>query len=151
MYRTVDEFTHFNFKDAEIFEIRREKGHLVWELGYVTILGDNSCNRDIRDMGTHALTLTLHTASDIVVIKEGYKVYDADGNLKETFEDEVIAESEFETAFGELEHSHIYSFEKQDSEYICSIDTEENTYEIRCKAKSDVAEWERFANKDSAY
>lgn len=47
-YRTVDEWGSFEFQNADVEAIRKERGHWYLELGYVTILPDNSCNRDIR-------------------------------------------------------------------------------------------------------
>ena len=58
-YRTVDEWENFEFQDADVGQIHMENGHLYLKLGYVTILPDNSCNRDIRKMGTNELTLQL--------------------------------------------------------------------------------------------
>ena len=58
-YTTKNEVTNFRFADAEIFEIKGIQEKITFELGYVTILGQNSCNRDIREMGTNALTLDL--------------------------------------------------------------------------------------------
>ena len=79
-YRTVDEWENFEFQDADVGQIHMENGHLYLELGYVTILPDNSCNRDIRKMGTNELTLQLQQVEIDRIIEEGYKLYDADGN-----------------------------------------------------------------------
>ena len=80
-YRTVDEWENFEFQDADIGQIHMENGHLYLELGYVTILPDNSCNRDIRKMGTNELTLQLQHVQIDRIVEEGYKLYDADGNF----------------------------------------------------------------------
>ena len=81
-YRTVDEWGSFEFQNADVEAIRKERGHWYLELGYVTILPDNSCNRDIRKMGTNELTLQLQHVQVDEILEEGFKLYDADGNLR---------------------------------------------------------------------
>ena len=71
-YHTVDELEHFNFAGAEILEIREYRDQLIFELGFVTILPENTCNRDVREMGTSQLTLKLFHVKEIEIILEGY-------------------------------------------------------------------------------
>ena len=61
-YRTVDETSHFKFEDAYIADVQVTKGifHLI--LDNVTILPENSCNRDIRTMRTNQMMLKLEEA-----------------------------------------------------------------------------------------
>ena len=145
-YRTKNELEHFDFKEALIDEIREENGHLYVELGYVTILGNNSCNRDIRTMGTNALTLQLYQVSEKRLVREGYKHYDADGNLKGQQEDEVIPPEEISGLYQELAGSVIFHLEKSGEQYRFLIDGEERTYACTVKAEHDIEEWERFMN-----
>ena len=56
-------------------------------LDNVTILPQNSCNRDIREMRANELKLKIREPEITAFVEEGYKVYDADGNLKEKKED----------------------------------------------------------------
>ena len=42
-YRTVDEWGSFEFQNADVEAIRKERGHWYLELGYVTILPDRFC------------------------------------------------------------------------------------------------------------
>lgn len=75
-YTTKNEVMNFRFADAEIFEIKGIRDKITFELGYVTILGQNSCNRDIREMGTNALTLDLMGVEETTLVKEGFKVFE---------------------------------------------------------------------------
>lgn len=145
-YRTKDELGHFDFRDAQIDEIREENGHLYFELGYVAILGTNSCNRDIRTMGTNALTLQLYQVSEKRLVREGYRHYDADGNLKGQQEDEVISPEDISALYEELAGSVIYQLERSGEEYRFLIDGEERTYALAIKAEHDIEAWERFMN-----
>jgi hypothetical protein len=107
-YTTKNEVMNFRFADAEIFEIKGIQEKITFELGYVTILGQNSCNRDIREMGTNALTLDLMGVEETTLVKEGFKVFDADGNPKSSCEDEVIPQERYKEIYKELENSRIY-------------------------------------------
>lgn len=155
-YRTVDEAQNFDFRDAEIIEIKRERDHLFLHLGYVTILPENSCNRDIRKMGTKELMLQLQHAQINRFVEEGYKLYDADGKLTDTIADREVPQESGDSLLEELAQGAVYSLERRDSElpgmafaYEICIDANDRTYLLQVSAKHDVEEWERFMNRDS--
>lgn len=150
-YHTVEELEHFNFSGAEIQEIREYRDQLIFELGFVTILPENSCNRDVREMGTNKLTLKLLHVKDVTITLEGYKVFDADGNLKEKYEDEVIEKKDFPATYQALQGGSIYSLKKEDNDYTFYLDTEERTYLFTVTAEGNSQEWERFMNKTPTY
>ena len=81
-YKTVNEFEHFNFKESYIASLELSLSNFHAYLDHVTILPENSKNRDIREMRTNGLCLTIKDATITNFVEEGYKVYDADGNLK---------------------------------------------------------------------
>ncbi len=146
-YRTVDELDHFKYGDAQVVEIQQSNGHLNLVLDGVTILSDNSCNRDIREMGCNDLHIKLQEIQNLVIIEEGYTSYNADGVLQDKIEDCVLEVSAYEELFQELVEGYVYSFEKKDAQYEISIDGEERTYTIQVQATHDVEEWNRFINK----
>lgn len=151
MYHTADELGTFDFTQAMIYEIREYRDQIIFDLGYVTIHGTNSCNRDVRDMGTNELQLKLQGVSEKTLILEGYQLFDADGNLKERYEDVVIAQEDLPQVYEELKESSIYSLEKKGQDYCFYIDTEERTYSFIITAEGDSQEWERFMNKTPTY
>ncbi|MBO5484241.1 MAG: subtilin biosynthesis sensor protein SpaK [Lachnospiraceae bacterium] len=157
-YRTVDEAENFEFQDAEILEMKLEREHLVFNLGYVTILPENSCNRDIRKMGTNELMLQIQHAKILRFVEEGYKVYDADENLTGTFEDREVPAEEYTKMFETLVQGNIYSLikknldgETEGYEYEISMDANEHTYQLIVTGTHDVQVWERFMNRESTY
>ena len=89
-YTTTNEFAHFNFAEAYIQEVQVMEGLLHFYLDNVTILPDNSCNRDIREMRANSLILKLEGYTIESLIEEGYQHYDANGNLLHAYEDEPI-------------------------------------------------------------
>ena len=49
-YTTTDELEHFSFAEAYIADVQVTGGFFHMTLSNVTILPENSCNRDIREM-----------------------------------------------------------------------------------------------------
>ncbi len=147
-YRTTDEMHHFNFSESYISDIQVTNGMFHLCLDNVTILPENSCNRDIREMRTNNLFFKIEEGKILSIIEEGYKVYDANGNLKENCEDITIAEADFAQTAKTFTDGMIYSLEKKDEQYIFYIDAEnEHTYQMCVTGSHDIQEWDRFFNK----
>ena len=122
-FRTENEFTHFKFSDVHVSDIMMSFGTFKICLDNVIIKADNSKNRDIRDMRTNGLILKLSDANIISFIREGFKTYDADGNLKSTTADE------------------------ENENYTFVFDgTDERSYTLIVSAAKDECEWDRFMN-----
>lgn len=149
-YKTTDEWQNFSFTEAYIADIQATNGFFHMELDNVTILPENSCNRDIRKMRTNGLLLKLEDFAITSLVEEGYKVFDANGNPMKQVEDVVIAEKEYFSVMKELVEGVIFSLEKKENTYIFSIDAaNERTYTLEVQASHDMEEWERFLNLTS--
>lgn len=148
-YQCKNELTQFNFNEASIVDITYQNRTLTFQLDNVTILANNSKNRDIRDMRTNELLLTFEQVLITKFVAEGYKVYDADNNLTETVSDNVVEESQYLGVFKELAGSFLYSIEERSTEScIINIDGEFQTYRLELKYQQNVVGWNRFLNKD---
>lgn len=145
-YHTTDELGHFNFRDAVVADMRIHPGCFYLELDQVTITADNSCNRDIRNMRTNGLYLKLQDGELISFVREAYRVYDADGNLTQTEDDEPIDVGKDGTVLQQMQNATIYEIVRKDEIYHIELDVEEYTYHIAVKASHDVEEWDRFMN-----
>ena len=149
-YKTTDEWQNFSFTEAYIADIQATNGFFHMELDNVTILPENSCNRDIRKMRTNGLLLKLEDFAITSLVEEGYKVFDANGNPMKQVEDVVIAEKEYFSVMKELVEGVIFSMEKKENTYIFSIDAaNERTYTLEVRASHDTEEWNRFLNLTS--
>lgn len=148
-YKSTDELEQFSFEDAAIASISYSGSTFILELDNVTILADNRHNRDIHDMRANNVIVTFTDASLTKVVAEGYKVYDADNNLKETVDDTLIVPEKYTDFFKEQENNTIYSIE-QLSEGHCtiSIDGEYETYFIETTYTHSFVEWDRFLKKE---
>lgn len=146
-FTTTNEFDHFDFLEAHVNDIMFANGVFKIGLDDVKILPENSCNRDIRKMRTNGLILSLSDAEILSFVEEGYRIYDADGNLKKTEDDVPVDEQEYKTVFEYFTDAYAYNIEKKDDEYTFVIDgTNERTYSIIVKASGDAQEWDKFLN-----
>lgn len=147
-YQTTDELGHFSFEDAYIGDVQIATGFFHIVLDNVTILPENSCNRDIREMRANALLLKIEDSAITSLVQEGYKVYDANGKLLETREDVTVEDKDYTTVIKTFVDGVIYSLEKKDGTYCFVIDgADERTYQLNVSGTHDVEEWERFLNK----
>lgn len=148
-YKTTNELLNFNFSEAVIGDIQAVSGffHVVFD--NVTIMPDNSCNRDIREMRANELVFKIENPEIKSFIKEGYKIYNADGKLMNQYEDTMIAEADYASILKGLIEGIVYSLEKVNDVYIFTIDTEESTYVLSVAGTTDTQEWDRFLNKEA--
>lgn len=145
-YHTMDELGHFKFGEAVVAAVRIHPGCFYLELDNVTILPDNSCNRDIREMRANGLCLKLQEGEILSFVREAYRIYDADGNLIQVEEDEQIDVKQDTGALGRLENATVFEITQQGMIYRMELDVEEYTYRIDVQAAHDIEEWDRFLN-----
>lgn len=147
-YTTTDELEHFGFAEAYIGDVQVTGGFFHLVLDNVTILPENSCNRDIRTMRANELLLKLEEADVCAVTKEGFKVYDANGRLMKTYDDEEIEKKDSLETIKTFVGGMIYSLKKENGQYEFVVDApDEATYVLRVRAAHDVESWDRFLNQ----
>ena len=141
----MNEFAHFDFSEAVIGDIQLAEGMFRAVIDNVKILPENSCNRDIRTMRTNELLLKLDDAKLVTLVEEGYREYDADGNLKNTYEDIVVNPDQYKQKEEVLVEGTIYELQLADGVYSFVIDgTDERTYTLKVAAGGDEESWNRF-------
>ena len=150
-YRTTNELHHFLFAEAHIAEARTTPDSFSMILDNVTILPENSKNRDIRQMRANQLHFTICDASICSFVEEGYRIYDANGNLKEQIADRALLPEEYGAALAALSDCTLYSIERRKGRYEISIDGEDHTFLLAVSGNGDVQEWERFLSLDGEF
>lgn len=145
-YHTMDELDHFRFGESVVAAVRMHPGCVYLELDNVTILPDNSCNRDIREMRANGLCLKLQEGEILSFVREAYRIYDADGNLTQAEEDVQIDVKQDAGALGNMENATVFEITRQGEIYCIELDVEEYTYRIDVQAAHDIEEWDRFLN-----
>lgn len=146
-YVTINEWEHFGFLEAYISDIQKIGDCFQMVLDNVKIAPENSKNRDIRQMRANALCLRIQDAELLSLTEEGYKVYNANGQLMDQFADrEVPLEccNDRLRSFTDGECC-LYSLEKTGDVYTFLIDASDgHTYILRVKGTRDTEEWDRF-------
>lgn len=147
-YVTTNELEHFDFTEAYIGDVQVTNGFFHMVLDNVTILPENSCNRDIREMRANNLVLKIEKASITSIVEEGFKVYDANGKLTKTCDDVEVEAGEYAAVAKTFVDGTVYSLKKQDDQYLFCIDAvNERTYSFCVTGSGDAEEWDRFLNK----
>ena len=147
---TTNEFDNFIFSEVHISDVRYSGDVFTIVLDDVKILPENSKNRDIRTMRTNGLVLKLNNAKILSLIEEGYKIYDADGNLMKTEDDIAIEEADYTEVMNNFLDGYAFVIEKSsNNEFVFVIDgANERTYNLVVYAESDSEEWDRFMNPE---
>ena len=137
-YTTTDELEHFSFAEAYIADVQVTGGFFHMTLSNVTILPENSCNRDIREMRANDLVLKIEEPVIRSLVREGYKVYD----------DEVIDQAAWNEAIRSFADGSVYALKQEGENYIFEIDApDEEEYVLAVSGTHNTASWDRFLNK----
>lgn len=146
-YCVRNEFEHFEFHEVHISDVEVTNGFFHIVLDDVIILPENSMNRDIRKMRANALVLKLDNLKKITLVEEGYKTYDANGNLMRQTDDVIILPDMYKSVFENFCDGYAFSIEKENGCYTFVVDSvDEHTYSLVIEAAGDTVEWDRFLN-----
>lgn len=148
-YCVKNEWEHFNFSEAQVGDIRFTSGMFSMVLDNVQILPENSKNRDIRTMRTNELLFTIETPKVLQIVEEGFKMYDADGNLKNVCEDAIVTEDRYSEIIENVTGGNVYSIEKKEEKegfrYTMVLDgVNDRTYAFEVFGYAETAEWNLF-------
>ena len=150
-YCTRNELANFVWKDSFIGEVQVTNGMFHLGLDNVTILPENSTNRDIREMRANELLFTIENANILTLIEEGYKVYDADGNLQNAFLDKEVEKDKILEVLHTFAGGNIYSLKQDGNLYVFEIDANDHTYVLNVEGTGNVEEWDRYLTKDMGF
>lgn len=147
-YTTKNEIANFDFSQASCVKINNKKEHVVIELEDVIILERNSCNENIKNMGTNELTLELTGVTGFRAIQDGYIIRDMNGKIREQHEDKPLNVFESDKLIKAVEGYAVAGIEKEGEVYKIFIDTDDElvSYTLLIEAKGDIESWERFRN-----
>ena len=104
-------------------------------------------------MRTNELVLKLQDGQITSFVKEGVKVYNADGVFQREIPDDIIPAEKYEETFEMLFDKYMLEAgikkndETAENIYEFEIEYEEFSYLLVVKAAHDVEEWDKFMNK----
>lgn len=85
------------------------------------------------------------------MIEEGYKVYDADGNLQNAFLDKEVEKDKILEVLHTFAGGNIYSLKQDGNLYVFEIDANDHTYVLKVEGTGNVEEWDRYLTKDMGF
>ncbi|MCI5621018.1 MAG: subtilin biosynthesis sensor protein SpaK [Lachnospiraceae bacterium] len=148
-YTTQDELNHFDFAESYIGGIETVNGIFHMYLDNVTILPENSCNRDIRTMRANGFVLKISNGRIASLVEEGYKTYDANGKPIASCADRIVEPEDYPEMVKSMAEGMIFSLEKKEGAYEFAIDAvNERTYTMVVAGEHDTEEWDRFLTKE---
>ena len=160
-FKSVDEIEKFSFRDSVIKTFRIEDGVVLLDLDALIVEPNNSQNKNFtRSFADTTLVRFLGGKLEYAV-KDGYRLRDPEGKIREEKPDEIIAASDAAPLPKTCEGTYLYAIENQaktDGRKTVSLNVEfpqENPYDTlvtdsyRFYVSYDKAvfEWERFLNK----
>ena len=144
-YRTTNELENFDFAESVMQDIQLAHGFYLI-LDNVKIKPENSCNRDIRMMRCNQLHLHLENPTELKVIEEGNKIYNANGELQKQEEDRLVDKEEYQEVFEGLLGCTVYHIVRRDKTYELILEGDEHSYCVTIQGESNWQEWDRFLN-----
>ena len=81
-FHCKNELSLLSFDEAVVKEFKIEKDTIQMQFSGGVVKADNSQNGRFQDMFCGEITLWLHQAKLVKIVKEGMKYYDADGNVQ---------------------------------------------------------------------
>jgi hypothetical protein len=111
-FKSVNEIEKFDYKDCEITSFVLDENEIRMELKALIIEPENSQNERSQRSYADTVNLTLKDAHLEKGVQEGYKLYDADGNLKEAVPERILTEQELGAFRSVAENSYLYDFQK---------------------------------------
>ncbi|MCM1107186.1 MAG: subtilin biosynthesis sensor protein SpaK [Blautia sp.] len=153
-YTTVNEFEHFDFQDTYVKDIELGSDYFRLWLDNAKILPENSKNRDIRRMRANGLSLTIHGMRILSFVREGVKIYNADGVPMGSRPDEPLAQEAYMEILPLFLEGSVPEFAREQegdkTVYHFAVDaSDESTYAVALAGESDTEEWDKFLNMDS--
>ena len=149
-FETKNNLRYFIFEEVTIMDIEVSASSVTLVMKGLIVKGNNPNNEECVDRFVDTANLRFVGGRISNVVKEGYKYYDANGNLKP---DESVLLTDIDVLLKNCKEVALYdvvALSESDSGYVyqVGIDLNENdTYWIDISCEQTIVEWERFMNK----
>lgn len=162
-FKSENELEQFSFENCEVVDVTQKEDKLEFKLEALIVRPRNSQNANYTESYADTATLSLFNPEIIEAFKEGYKLYDANDNVKEEIPDVELAAAEIQELLykkakgmyladvvcGEkTPNSSQYTFffeEPPTEEY--GDDLRSDSYMVRISFEKSVICWERYLNR----
>jgi len=161
-FLSINELEKLDFTDCQITDINLTD-NLELTLEALIICARNSQNANYTDSYADEAKMVFKNVNIEAVTEEGYRSFDADGNLMSEVLDKPIAKEDIKSVISSLKNGYMFNVsceEKKDDKltYIIEVDIDESndngvidptlpTYEIKLSFSQVSVTWERYLNR----
>lgn len=153
-YETINKLHQFSLQHGALLSCKKSDGDLCMEIDGAIATYDNEHNDRSVNTCISTLFLRLSDARVEELLLEGYKYYDADGNLMSEVEDKPMNPEELPAVMQLCEGGYIAGedlLEKADERYYLQLQVDavdsNDTYCMTFSFTKSSAKWERFQQK----
>lgn len=154
-FQVKDEMNTVSFDDSAVEDLKVEGDTIVFSFGGAVIKAKNSQNTRYQDMYCGAIELRLLEAAIVRLVKEGYKYYDANGNLQEEVPDEDVPKSSWQDALERCGGGRVFTLVEDETDtgfaYEFGVDVpnqkdedKTDTYWLCIRFGHAILMWDRF-------
>lgn len=153
MYISENEISEFIFDDCRIVKHDILNNEINFVIEALIVCENNSQNPNFTESYAGESILTFSDAAVCGMIKQGYKMYDANDVLQEVVEDKELPSEEWPSVLGILNQGYLYKCavcEKTDSLTKYELEVElynEDVYTIYIQASGDRVTWKKYMNR----
>lgn len=152
-----DELGEFSFDDSGIEDFRIQDSCIEFTLNGAVVKARNSQNARFEDMYCGTIVLRLEDAQIVRLVKEGYRYYDAAGELKEEVPNEDVPAPAQAGVLQRIKRGIVFTIHEDEVEegyaYEFGIDVpkpddeeETDTFWLCIVFRHSVAAWDRFCS-----
>lgn len=153
-FETKDNLQLFDFSEVTVKEIEMSNtGSITFILEALIAKANNPTNEECVDRFVDIASMRFIDAEITEMFKEGFKYYDANGNLKEQVDDEIIDSADMSSIISKCKDVVLFdliSVSKEENGYVYQIGidlNEDDTYWITISCKGSSVQWEKFMNR----
>ncbi len=156
-FQCENEMDQISFEDSQICELAVNGDTVEFAFDGARILAGNSQNGRFEDMYCGAICLQLQGAKIERIVKEGFKLYDADGVLQQEVADRDVPVMEQSGVLERCSKGKVFTVVSSPAEnkygYEFGIDVpgledeeETDTFWLCITCQTTVAQWERYCS-----
>lgn len=152
-FETKNSLRLFRFDEVTLKEISFSDNNCTLVLEALIVKANHPQNEECVERFADISNLRFLQGKLVNIVKEGYKYYDANGNLKEEKPDESISKVAYDGILRQCKDVVLFDIvaikeQEGDCLYQIGIDlNEEETYWLDIACEGTVMEWEKFLNR----
>lgn len=155
-FKSVNEIDKFCFDDSQITEFKVDDRGILIELEALIVMPNNSQNTNYTKSYAGTTSVDLENGRVISIVKEGWKVYDANDRLVEDHPDEEVSLSELPSLTKKFKDAFLYRMVPEADGYDINVEItvdddpqgfESDIYRLHVIFDNAVFRWDRYMSR----